>query len=276
MIASKTEPKTGNCALKMTSDASEPVRIYADGVYDLLHAGHMRQLEQCKRMFPHVYLIVGVASDEETHRYKGQTVQTEDERAETLRHIRWVDEVLCPCPWTLTPKFLEEHRIDFVAHDDIPYTQGAQGDSVGDDEEAAKAAAEANDVYSWVKKIGKFKATQRTEGISTTDIIVRILQNYEDYVYRSLSRGVPPKELNIGTMKAQQIKAKKDVVKLRDSAKDRVVKMTLTDRPLGARFDDQIDEFRDKFHETFVHWKELSKSMLTGFVANFDSKLEVE
>lgn len=30
----------------------------------------------------------------------------------------------------------------------------------------------------------KFRATVRTQGVSTTDIIVRILQNYEDYVDR--------------------------------------------------------------------------------------------
>lgn len=84
------------------------------GVYDLLHLGHMRQLEQAKKMFKHVYLMAGVASDEETHRLKGQTVQSLEERAETLRHIKWVDEVIAPCPWIITPEFVEKHRIDYV------------------------------------------------------------------------------------------------------------------------------------------------------------------
>lgn len=65
-------------------------------------------------MFPRVYLIAGVASDEETHRLKGQTVQTLQERAESLRHIKWVDEVIAPCPWIITPEFVEKHKIDFV------------------------------------------------------------------------------------------------------------------------------------------------------------------
>lgn len=51
---------------------------------------------------------------------------TEWERYEALRHCRYVDEVVRDAPWTLSPEFLEKHRIDFVAHDDIPYTSGKE------------------------------------------------------------------------------------------------------------------------------------------------------
>ncbi|KAK4696276.1 choline-phosphate cytidylyltransferase, partial [Lecanoromycetidae sp. Uapishka_2] len=179
-----------------------PVRIYADGVFDLFHLGHMRQLEQAKNAFPDVYLMVGVTGDAETHKRKGLTVLTGSERAETLRHCKWVDEVIPNCPWIVTPEFLEKHKIDYVAHDDLPY-----------------GADEGDDIYTPIKKEGKFLVTQRTEGVSTTGIITKIVKDYEKYIARQLKRGTSRQELNVSWLKKNELDLKRHVVELRDSVR---------------------------------------------------------
>lgn len=181
-----------------------PVRIYADGVFDLFHLGHMRALQQAKTAFPNTHLIVGVTGDKETHRRKGLTVLSAKERAESVRHCKWVDEVVEDCPWIITdaPGFLEKHQIDYVAHDDIPY-----------------GADEGDDIYAAIKEKGMFLVTQRTEGLSTTGIITKIVRDYDSYIDRQLKRGASRKELNVSWLKKNELEIKRNMAELRDSIK---------------------------------------------------------
>ncbi|OHE91983.1 cytidylyltransferase [Colletotrichum orchidophilum] len=180
--------------------AGRPVRVYADGVFDLFHLGHMRQLEQAKKAFPDTYLIVGVTGDAETHKRKGLTVLSGAERAETVRHCKWVDEVIESCPWIVTPDFLDLHKIDYVAHDDLPY-----------------GADEGDDIYRPIKEAGKFLVTQRTEGVSTTGIITKIVRDYEKYIARQFKRGTSRQELNVSWIKKNELDLKRHVQELRDN-----------------------------------------------------------
>lgn len=52
-----------------------------------------------------------------------------------------------------------------------------------------------------VKSIGKFKETKRTDGISTSDIIMRIVKDYNQYVMRNLDRGYTRKDLGVSYVK---------------------------------------------------------------------------
>ncbi|XP_043688996.1 choline-phosphate cytidylyltransferase 1-like isoform X3 [Telopea speciosissima] len=160
------------------AEANRPVRVYADGIYDLFHFGHARSLEQAKKLFPNTYLLVGCCNDEITHKFKGKTVMTEDERYESLRHCSYAD-----------------------------------------------ASGAGKDVYEFVKSIGKFKETKRTEGISTSDIIMRMLKDYNEYVMRNLDRGYSRKELGVSYVKEKRLRVNMGLKKLHEKVKQQQEKV---------------------------------------------------
>jgi choline-phosphate cytidylyltransferase len=121
-----------------------PVRIYADGVYDLFHFGHSLQLRQAKLSFQNVHLLVGVNNDEQVKHYKFKCVMDYAERCEAVRHCRWVDEVVPDAPWVIDAAFINKYNIDYVAHDEEPYLSPGH-----------------EDVYAFVKSLGLFISPSR-------------------------------------------------------------------------------------------------------------------
>jgi choline-phosphate cytidylyltransferase len=50
-------------------------------------------------MIPDCYLIVGICSDKDIEENKGSVVMNDEERVESVRHCKWVDEIHFPAPW---------------------------------------------------------------------------------------------------------------------------------------------------------------------------------
>uniref|UniRef100_A0AAY4EF18 ethanolamine-phosphate cytidylyltransferase n=1 Tax=Denticeps clupeoides TaxID=299321 RepID=A0AAY4EF18_9TELE len=132
------------------------VRVWCDGCYDMVHYGHSNQLRQAKAMGD--YLIVGVHSDEEIAKHKGPPVFTQPERYKMVRAIKWVDEIVEGAPYVTTLETLEKYNCDFCVHgDDITLT------------------VDGKDTYEEVKRMDRYRECKRTQGVSTTDLVGRML-----------------------------------------------------------------------------------------------------
>ncbi len=68
--------------------------VFANGCFDLLHVGHIRYLEGARQLGD--LLIVGLNSDDSVRKLKGSTrpLMPEDERAEILSAISFVDYIV--------------------------------------------------------------------------------------------------------------------------------------------------------------------------------------
>lgn len=68
--------------------------VFTNGVFDLLHPGHLRYLQQARALGD--ALIVGLNSDESVRRNKGsdRPITPENERAEVLAALECVDAVV--------------------------------------------------------------------------------------------------------------------------------------------------------------------------------------
>ncbi|XP_076062836.1 phosphoethanolamine cytidylyltransferase isoform X2 [Oratosquilla oratoria] len=141
------------CADKMDE---MQIRVWCDGCYDMVHFGHANSLRQAKQMGD--YLIVGIHTDEEIAKHKGPPVFTQEERYKMVRAIKWVDEIVEGAPYVTTLETLDKYNCNFCVHgDDITMT------------------ADGVDTYHIVKAAKRYKECRRTEGVSTTDLVGRML-----------------------------------------------------------------------------------------------------
>jgi ethanolamine-phosphate cytidylyltransferase len=127
----------------------------------MMHSGHYNAIRQAKALGGH--LVVGLISDKEVSLYKGPPVLTWDERADIIRSCKWVDEVVESADYNITMETLEKNNCDFVVHGDDPVF-----------------LPDGSDAYQPFRDANKFKTFKRTVGVSTTDIVGRLLTLAKD------------------------------------------------------------------------------------------------
>ncbi|KAM7532125.1 hypothetical protein LguiB_035535 [Lonicera macranthoides] len=137
-----------------------PVRVYMDGCFDMMHYGHCNALRQARALGDQ--LVVGVVSDAEIIANKGPPVTPLSERMIMVSAVKWVDEVISDAPYAITEEFMkklfDEYNIDYIIHGDDPCI-----------------LPDGSDAYALAKKAGRYKQIKRTEGVSSTDIVGRML-----------------------------------------------------------------------------------------------------
>ncbi|KAK8950235.1 hypothetical protein KSP40_PGU000001 [Platanthera guangdongensis] len=138
----------------------KPVRVYMDGCFDMMHYGHCNALRQARALGDE--LVVGVVSDEEIIANKGPPVTPIEERLIMVGALKWVHEVIPNAPYAISEEFMyklfNEHHIDYIIHGDDPCL-----------------LPDGTDAYALAKKAGRYKQIKRTEGVSSTDIVGRML-----------------------------------------------------------------------------------------------------
>lgn len=137
-----------------------PIRVYMDGCFDMMHYGHCNALRQARALGDQ--LIVGVVSDAEIIANKGPPVTPLNERMIMVKGVKWVDQVISDAPYAITEDFMKklfnEYDIDYIIHGDDPCL-----------------LPDGTDAYALAKKVGRYKQIKRTEGVSSTDIVGRML-----------------------------------------------------------------------------------------------------
>ena len=141
--------------------------VLASGVFDLLHLGHVRFLEEAKRTGgSDSELVVIVARDETVEKRKGEKpIMSENQRRALVASLRVVDEALLGFEEFNLGQVIEKIKPDIVA---FGYDQAGM-------EKAVEDYIEQHNLRIKVVRIGKFSSDQLD---SSSKIKRRIIEDY--------------------------------------------------------------------------------------------------
>ena len=110
---------TFNKSVQTQLSKTKPVRIYMDGVFDIIHSGHFNAFRQARYLGD--ILVCGLNSDADVAKAKVKTLMDIKERSSLAGSSKWIEEVALDTPYTPTIETLDTYKCDYLAHgDDIP------------------------------------------------------------------------------------------------------------------------------------------------------------
>ncbi|MEM2911260.1 MAG: adenylyltransferase/cytidyltransferase family protein [Candidatus Bathyarchaeia archaeon] len=142
--------------------------VLASGVFDLLHLGHVRFLEEAKKAGgENAELIVIVARDSTVEKRKGvRPVMPENQRRALVESLKVVDEALLGFEDFNMGKVIEKIKPDIIA---VGHDQNGV-------EKAVKEYVEGKGLKIKVVKIGKFSEDELD---SSSKIKQKIIEHYK-------------------------------------------------------------------------------------------------
>ncbi|OCK85392.1 ethanolamine-phosphate cytidylyltransferas-like protein [Lepidopterella palustris CBS 459.81] len=174
--------------------------IWIDGCFDFSHHGHAGAMLQARRLGTE--LLVGVHSDDAILENKGPTVMTLKERIAAVEACRWVTKAVPNAPYVTSLPWISHYGCHYVVH----------GDDITSD-------SNGEDCYRFVKAAGRFKVVKRTPGISTTDLVGRMLLCTKTHFIQSLQRVLNGEE-GPGSEEERKITGEAMKQRIRDYATD--------------------------------------------------------
>jgi FAD synthetase len=141
--------------------------VLASGVFDLLHLGHVRFLEEAKKAGgPHAELVVIIARDSTVKKRKGEKpIMPENQRCALVASLRVVDEAILGYEKFDIAKVVEKISPDIVA---FGYDQEGMEKTVRD-------YVKQQGLKIKVVRIGKFSSDELD---SSSKIKQRIIEDY--------------------------------------------------------------------------------------------------
>ncbi|KAF2142509.1 uncharacterized protein K452DRAFT_286921 [Aplosporella prunicola CBS 121167] len=169
-------PKPGDWPVDPQHDVPvDDDRIWIDGCFDFSHHGHAGAMLQARQLGNE--LLVGVHSDEAILDNKGPTVMTLPERIAAVDACRWSTKSIPNAPYVTSLPWITHYGCRYVVH----------GDDITSD-------ASGEDCYRFVKQAGRFKIVKRTPGISTTDLVGRMLLCTKTHFIKDLEKALDGEE----------------------------------------------------------------------------------